>query len=463
VRPLIPVSSRASEITVGIDIGTAAVKAIAVDQTGRVRARARVPISMDIAEPDAFEHDAVAAWRDAPLRAVAGLGPLAGSALGFGLAACVPSLVALDDDLRPISRALLYGDRRGRIAAQCGTDWPPRDPLEMREGEAFLRWAARRWPGARAYWPAQAVGMAALGGPPVLDIFAAMSFFPVFSGTGWDPARLANLGITEDQLPRVVTNFGAPAGQLGAGGPTGNLGYAALAPGGVDVVAEQVTVGLSTPGEVQVMCGTTLVIWAVMPDEGEAPGLWRIPHPQSGLCWLGGPSDTGGLFLNWARRLFCSQPENYLHPNRVPVWIPYVRGERTPLHNPALRASLHGLDLTHDAASLRRAAYEAVGFVVRRHLDLAKCAPTRILATGGGVRDREWMQALADCTGVTVERAAVPETAALGMAWLARMAAGLESSLSDAHRWFRAEGPVHPDERWVEACRTRYECFRAFT
>lgn len=96
-----------------MDIGTSAAKAIAVDAQGRVVARARVPHTVHTVDPDTFEHDARFAWRDGPLRALAALGEVAGGAAGLGLAACVPSLVALDDDLLPISRGLLYGDRRG--------------------------------------------------------------------------------------------------------------------------------------------------------------------------------------------------------------------------------------------------------------------------------------------------------------------------------------------------------------
>jgi xylulokinase len=452
------------EITIGVDVGTTAVKAVAVDAEGGVRARARVPVPVHVIESDSFEHDAAVAWQKAPLQAVAALGAVADAAVGFGIAACVPSLVALDDDLLPLSPGLLYGDRRGRGATGTGPAPFPRNPLDVHEGESFLSWAARRWPEARAYWPAQAVAAAALGAPPVIDIFTALSFFPVFNGFHWDPARLASLGITEDQLPSVVAEVGTPAGVLAAGSPVGNRRPAALVASGVDVVAEQVTVGLTKPGEAHVMCGATLITWAVVPDNGDVPGLWRIPHPRPGLCLLGGPSDTGGMFLGWAQRLASTRPHmNPAHPDRVPLWIPYVRGERAPLHDASLRASLHGLDLTHDAMALRRAAYEAVGFVVRRHLDLAGSTPTRIVATGGGVRDREWMQALADCTGAVVVRSTVPEGAAVGMAWLARMAAGLESSLTDAHRWFHAQRPVYPDERWMEACFRRYERFCAIT
>ena len=145
-------------------------------------------------------------------------------------------------------------------------------------------------------------------------------------------------------------------------------------------------------------------------------------------------------------------------PGQVPVWSPYVRGERTPYHDPDRRAVLAGLNLAHDAASVRRAAYEASGFVVRQLIELGAAPVSRIVATGGGTRVEPWMQAIADATGHPVEVSGVPEGAALGAAFLGRMAAGLESSIADAKgtqpppphrepRSRRAEPPLHHTAR----------------
>ena len=72
-----------------------------------------------------------------------------------------------------------------------------------------------------------------------------------------------------------------------------------------------------------------------------------------------------------------------------------------------------------------------------------------------------WMRALADCTGLPVDVAAVPEGAALGSAFVARCVAGLEGSMTDASRWARTARTVEPDPDWVEAAAARYERFRA--
>ena len=142
-----------------------------------------------------------------------------------------------------------------------------------------------------------------------------------------------------------------------------------------------------------------------------------------------------------------------------------MRGERTPLHRNDLRASLHGLNITHTSAHVVRATYEAAGFVVRHHLDLAGdlIAPQRLVATGGGARVQPWVQALADCTQLPVDIVAVPEGGALGSAFIARCVAGLEAQMSDGARWARVARRVEPEPKWSAAVGERYEQFRDLT
>src|SRR5262249_4790480 len=126
---------------------------------------------------------------------------------------------------------------------------------------------------------------------------------------------------------------------------------------------------------------------------------------------------------------------------------------------------LADLDLTHDAAAVRRAAFEASGFVARRAIDAATehagLDARRIVATGGGTRVDEWVQALADATRLPVDCVAVPEGGALGCAWLGRIAAGLEepTAMADGRRWARFGRTVEPDAAWVSPMQERYERF----
>jgi xylulokinase len=432
-------------VTVGIDIGTTSVKAIAADDDGRAVARARVPHRLLVPEPDRFEHDAVEAWREGPRRALAALGEVHAQAVC--VAAMVPSLTAVNDDGVPITPGLLYGDVRGRTGLSG-------NPAESGEMGAFLRWQASEAPDARGYWPAQAVANYALGGEGVIDTMTAATAHPLFDWSGWDAAAVEAAGGRVDQLARIV-NSNEPAGKVGD---------AVLAAGTVDAMGEQIVAGADDDGDVLVICGTTLITWAVLsPAPGTVPQVlsayYAIPHTAPGKWLAGGPSNAGGLFLEWASRMLADAPPA-ADPNRVPVWVPYPRGERVPLHDPDRRALLADADLTHDAGSVRRAAFEAAGFVVRRTLDAVAPDARRLVATGGGIRVPEWVQSLADCTGLPVDTVEVAEGGALGAAFLARVACGLESDMTDGRRWARTERRIEPDAAWVEPARERYQRFR---
>jgi xylulokinase len=433
----------AKEVTIGIDIGTTAVKAVAADEDGQVVARTRIPHQLRVPAPDRLEHDADEAWRRGPLAAMGELGRP--DAVAVAVTAMVPSLTAVDDEGRPLTAGLLYGDGRGRGAAGAATSFLSGETVE------FLRWTAREAPDANGYWPAMAVANHALAGEAVVDNATASTTYPLFDGTGWNEDACAECGATAHRMPRVERT-GTAVGQL-------RDADAVLAAGSVDALCEQLVADAAGDGDVVVLCGTTLIVWTTIPEYREVPGLWTLPHTIAGKFQIGGPSNAGGLFLGWVDRLVGPDDSAVVDPRRVPVWSPYVRGERTPYHDPDRRAVLDGLDLTHGGAPVRRAGYEASGFVVRQLIERSGAPAARIVATGGGTRVQQWMQAIADATGRRVDVSAVPEGAALGAAFIGRMAAGLETSTADAARWASTERVIEPDPAWVDPMQDRYARF----
>ncbi|OBK56272.1 xylulokinase [Mycobacterium kubicae] len=432
------------DVTIGIDVGTTAVKAVAADKDGHVTARVRIPHELRVPSPDRLEHDADQAWRRGPVAALERLDQPHAKAVG--VSSMVPSLTAVDADGHPITPGLLYGDSRGRVP---GAEQQPLPAVG--EAAQFLRWTAAAAPGAAGYWPACAVANHALSGEAVTDFATAVTSAPLFDGNGWNAAACADCGATVAQMPRVET-FGAPAGQVRGTD-------AVLAIGAIDALCEQIVAGADREGDVLVLCGTTLIVWTTIAEFRQVPGLWTIPHTTAGKSQIGGASNAGGLFLNWVNSVVAAADSDVADPRRVPVWLPYIRGERTPFHDPDRRAGLVGLDLTHDAAAVRRAAYEASGFVVRQLIELSGAPVGRIVAAGGGTRMQPLMQAIADVTGRPVEVSGVAEGAALGAAFLARMAVGLETSIADAARWASVDRVVTPRPDWVEPTRERYRRF----
>jgi xylulokinase len=461
--------SGSREVTVGIDIGTTSVKAVAVDADGTVAARTRIPHQMQSPGAGAFEHDIDQAWRTNVIEALAQVS--AGlEVAAVNVSAMVPSLGAVDGHGRGISPGLLYGDHRGITETNR-----PDEAGDSGELLAFLGWLTEHAPDAAGYWPAQAVANHALCGEGAIDSTTAMTAVPLFDYVGWDSAQAAAAGTTPDRLPVVVGGV-APAGRVLDGLPAAG----ALVGGGtIDALGEQVVAGADGEGDVLVICGATLITWAVVAAEqaGPAPaGLWSVPHTAPGKLLLGGPSNAGGIFVDRVHRWLSVAPSAVLDDVDVtdlPIWLPYVRGERTPLHRRDLRAELHGAAIHHEVAHLRRAVYEAAGFVVRHHLDLAATAgaePRRIVATGGGSQSVAWMQAMADATGLPVDVVAVPEGAALGSAFMARCTAGLERSdspfganMTDARRWARTARRIDPDEASALHVDERYQRFRELT
>ena len=452
-------SSGGGSVTVGIDIGTTSVKGLAVRHDGSVLARAHVPHRVIVEAADRLEHDARQAWRSGPSRAFKSV---SGEARDQGLevagvcvSSMVPSLTAVNRRGAPLIPGLLYGDVRGRI----GEDADESASIAMRDAEGFLRWAIAEAPEAAGYWPAQAVATHAIGGVPAIDTAMTASLGSLHHWGNWDEDYLHQAGANLSQMPTVVP-MGQSAGTIPGTGTH-------LTGGTVDAFCDQIVAGASQVGDVLVILGATLIIWIVVDTWMEVPGLWTVPHTVPERILVGGPSNAGALFVDWARKMTeglkkhgaVPQPARSGDPRNVPVWLPYLRGERVPFHDTELRSSLHDLDITSGPIGLERAAYEASGFVVRRMLDMAGVTPRRIVASGGGSRVLPWTAAIADATGAPVDSVLVPEGAALGASYLARMAAGLETDLGGADRWAKVGRRTEPDSEWMKFARDRYARF----
>ena len=276
-------------MTVGVDVGTTSVKSVAVDADGRVVARARVPHRIGVPEPERLEHDARRAWRLGPRRALAEvLSQLEVPVAGVAVSSMVPSVTAVDRRGVPFLPGLLYGDDRARSVGDNPTPAVP-------DARGFLRWAADSAPSAAGYWPCQAVATYALSGVPAMDTATAMVYGDLYGFDGWAAEPLAALGASPDQMP-VVVQMGQPAGTHAESG-------AVVAGGTIDALCDQLVSDAAEPGDVLAIFGATLVVWIVTDSWIERPGLVTVPHTVPDRVLLGGPSNAGALFVDWARHL----------------------------------------------------------------------------------------------------------------------------------------------------------------
>jgi xylulokinase len=472
-------SAQSGGLAVGLDIGTTSVKVVVADEAGNIVGRHRLPSELIVAPNGRFEHDAVATWWDGPRALLSEtLDQLRASGRGepkaVAVSAMMPSVSAVDGSGRPIGPGLLYGDSRGQVPVQ-GRDGQSggtgsrggSDPTASDEMACLAGWAASEVPGAAGYWPAQAVANASLGAVGVTDLASAFATGTLFGEGGWDASVCEAAGFSAAQLPRVAF-FGERIGEVdpvAVGGPGASGSEIVLGAGSVDGLCEQLVSGAVGDGDVFVGLGGTLVVWLTVPGwPEEEPGLWRVPHFAAGKALVGGASTAGGMWVDWVDRALRPDDETPIGPRDVPLWWPWAKGERVPLHDRSLRVGLAGADISHGPAALRRAAFEATGFVVRHIVELAAnggTSPGRFVLSGGGVRNGAWLQAIADVLGQPVVPMAFADGAALGSAFLARMALGAESSLDDAGRWARWSPEVAPRPPWAEAANERYELWKA--
>ena len=140
--------------------------------------------------------------------------------------------------------------------------------------------------------------------------------------------------------------------------------------------------------------------------------------------------------------------------------LPYFSGERTPIHDPKARGTFFGLNLTHTRGDMYRALIEGIAMgtahVVETYRDV-DAAPTRILAVGGGTKNRLWLQSTSDFAAIPQIVCDKTVGASYGNAFLAACAIGAARP-EDIDAW----NPVaeHVTAQHHEAYARQYPLFK---
>ena len=251
----------------------------------------------------------------------------------------------------------------------------------------------------------------------------------------------------------------------------------------IDAADEVVRVPVVAPGDMMVMYGTTLFFIHVTDRPVPDPRMWATGFCLPGLYDVAGGMSTAGALTRWFRDAFAPQelaaealggPNAYAalaaEAETVPagseglVCLPYFAGERTPINDPDARGVYAGLTLSHTRAHLYRASLEGTAYGVRHNLETMAAMgapPRRLVAVGGGAKNRAWLQIVSDAAGLPQ---AVPERtigAAFGDAFLAGLATGLVPDLGALARdWVRIETTLEPRAAQHQTYDAYYRVYR---
>ncbi len=297
---------------------------------------------------------------------------------------------------------------------------------------------------------------------------------------GWARGILAGLGLEEleHKWPARVVAPGQVVGTLtlSAAAELGLPTSVRVVQGGADALIGMIGLGVSQPGQLALITGSSHLQFGVTDAPIHAPGVWGaypdIVYPDR---WIveGGQTSTGSI-INWLRRLMGGTMDldriNTLAAALPPgadglIVQDHFQGNRTPFTDPLSRGAIVGLTLAHEPQHIFRAVMEGIGFGTRAILDTFKAggyAGTQITVGGGATASRLWMQIHADTSGMTVRIPASPDAPSVGSAVLAAHGAGRFASIDDGIAAMVHPGTtIDPDAANVERYDEIYDRYRA--
>jgi sugar (pentulose or hexulose) kinase len=411
----------------GIDLGTSAVKAVAIDAAGTVVASSDSPYPTHSDLPGQAEQEP-SHWLQAAAIAVGNIGSQLGPAwpaslASIGLTGQLPTLVCLGDN-GPLGRAIAWTDARADEWAIGRLDRDRRRqfyratgmPIDGRYLAPMFRfhWQERR-SAVRRILSAKDFLCFALTGRAVTDPSTAAGYgVYAIADKRWDPALCAFWDLDLELLPEI-----APANEVaGPLNPAGSrlLGLPEGLPvsvGAADSVAGALAMSGLAEGSASIVMGSSTIVMGTGREPLLDPEARYLLTPHALEGWYGREMDllSTGTGFRWLCTLLSWTAEQFeVRAQRSPpganglCFSPYLAGgEQGALWNPALRGVLHGLTLHHDPADVARASLEGVYFEIRRCLDvLAESAPAgserspAVVLSGHAAESPGLMRMLAD-------------------------------------------------------------------
>jgi len=452
------------DLLLGIDIGTYESKGVLTTITGEVIAQVAVPHQLLFPRAGWAEHDPELTWWGdfctITKQLLSTPGVVAADIKGVGISAIGPDVLPIDENFNPLRMGILYGvDTRAvkeidELNAKFGEDEifnATANCLSSQSTGPKILWIKNNEPEVykRARWFVDATTfiVARLTSRVVIDHFSAGCMVPMYDPwkNKWSD-RFCKDFVNLEQLPEILWSHEL-AGRVTskASELTGLAEGTPVSVGTIDAGAEALSVGVTKPGEMMMMYGSTIFMIQVTDnDQAREKRLWAGPYLFPGTwCLLAGMATSGSL-TRWFRDQFAPElvaaeksggasayaelvkeaAETKPGAEGVIV-LPYFSGERTPVMDPRAKGMIFGLSLTHTRGHIFRAILEGMGHGVKQHVDLFTsigARPKTIKSVGGGTKNSIWLQAISDISGVPQEVAPLTFGASYGDALLAGVA-----------------------------------------
>jgi xylulokinase len=476
-------------LLIGVDIGTASSKGVLVHADGTIVATATRAHEVSMPRPGWVEHDAQAVWW-ADFVAIsqeltaAAREPVA----AVGLSGIGPCLLPVDSEDRPLRPAILYGvDTRATVEIDELTRALGKQTILERCGSVLtsqavgpkLAWLRANepetWAATRRFLMAHSFIARRLTGSYVLDHHSASQCTPMYDPVEhrwireWTELIAPGLELPQLCWPSDVVG----EVQAGVAEQTGIPAGTPVVTGTIDAWAEATSVGVTAPGDVMLMYGTTMFLVEVLDRPRRSPDLWGTVGTFPGTHNFAAGMATSGAVTDWIRKLTGESSFDPLivEAQQSPpgshglLMLPYFAGERTPLFDPDARGVLAGLTLRHTRGDLYRAALEATAYGVRHNLEAMRDAggqDCRLVAVGGGTKGGLWTQIVSDVLGAPQQLPRQTIGACLGDALLAAIGIGAVKvdESPDMTQWNPISATIEPDPQRASVYERFYALYR---
>ncbi len=471
----------------GIDIGTNESKGVLMDENCKIIQTAIAKHGVENPKPNYFEHDAEAIWWGDFCKLSKQLikeSKIDASKIkGVGASALSADVVPVDKNCKPLRKAILYGiDARAEKEIEflqkyygeerleelfndplCSSDCMPKI-LWIKNNEPEIHEKTYKFLTASSYLTAK------LTGRYVIDRYLAISSFA--------PCYASDLSIQKEYAEELYCR----ADQLAEGKETAEVvGYVTakaaeetglkegtpVVTGTDDSGAEAISTGIFKPGNLMVQLGSTSYIMYCSDRLVEDDRIWVGDYLVPNTYCIDGGTNTAGALTKWIRDVMFidfaedekARGENAFSKmaklaEEIPagseglIVLPYFAGERTPINDANAKGVIFGLLLHHTRAHLYRAVLEGVAYSIAQHIDILEengLEIAQFMCVGGGTKNKEWLQIIADVTGREIKTAEVTIGASYGDAMIAAVGTGHFQSYQELENYIEVDKIIKPN------------------
>lgn len=460
-------------LVVGIDAGTHGVRVIITDSKGNVIGESRDSYKFFTPHLGWVEQDAEDWWsslKKAFRGAVSGSNVDCGQIEGLSISHQRCTVVPVDNDNKPLRRAMLWNDSRAvkqaeEVESKLGaeevvrrTGFPPTPnwayvkAMWVKENEPEVFKKTSKWMLVHDFLANRLTGefKTSSSSATMAGIFNPSDT----SFKSWAEDVMEKCGLDVSRWPEIclpgevvgtVTKEASKASGLPEGIP--------VAAGAGDQPSGALGAGVTEYGLMSLNLGTSVTLEIVTPTFKPDPVRYVVElnpallySPEAFI--IGGTRTIDWFIENF--RDTKERPETYFlnfltdKARKVPVgtyglmMVPYWGGAVHPYMDPGARGIITGFGYVHDKYCMFRAILEGIAYEVRKLMELMEegigAMGEEIRLYGGGSANPLWCQIIADITGKRIRTLKNREASAVGAAILAAKAADMYGDVKEASK-----------------------------